>query len=228
MNTKSHIVAFVLYGLFGVVALFMPAKANCAQSVENQTRSGAEIATQNPSTSLWGPPYPFTPDELQQKLIAVLKIPGNDLSEEIVEKMFGMTFQKARTLSPESAPIKITQHEKFYFVYNRAVTDWYFALSMSVRPKLSTFYFTWWSSDNTPEPYIVPMCLDTSSLLKDIRDLNLGWVEELFDPLMMYPHGRPPTHYFHRDNGDLLRVDFVTGTNCMTAFDLTLKTIRGN
>lgn len=227
LSVKSRLVTLALQLLFIAAPFLLYTGAANALTPENPSEPKKEVSLQNPSSNRWGPPYPFTAEELQQKLMQVLRIPANDLSKEKVEEIFAMKFQNSGKLIPDSLNTGLG-HKRFYSVYSKALVDWYFSLGMSVRPTISSFDFTWWAYNNTPEPYVVPMCIDTRKILKDIEVLNVGWIKDLPNPLMVSPHGIIPRHYFSRGKDERLYVDYLPGTTCMTAFDFSIKTTSGD
>lgn len=225
MRAKSYLVAIVPYLLFGAVIFLMQTGIVHAQLVQNQ--SGLENLTtpQRKNSSQWGPPYPFTPDELRQNFMTILSVPANDLSKEKVEKIFGMKFKNSGKLGPESLNYG-PGHEKWYLVYSRSMTDWYFYLGISVTPRKVNFAFTWWSPDSPPDPYKVPICLDIQPILKEIEASRLGWtaVQEMVTP----PDGPIYSYFFRKGKDELLTVSYLPGTTCMTDFIFNVATTNGN
>lgn len=209
-----------------ILPFLLPAHLVQAQSTGMQAKPEKEIVSQNSPLKQWGPPYPFTPDELRQKLMQVLRIPANDLSKGKIEEIFAMQLKNSGTL-PDSISNR-PDHERWYGVYSKTAIDWYFSAGISVVPNRTNFGFGWWSLDRLPDPYIVPMCLDIRPLLKDVEDMKLGWLERLPDPLMKTEHEPDARHYLERGKDDRLNIDYLPGTNCMTSFDISITTSNGN
>jgi hypothetical protein len=226
-DIKSRVVKAALQLFFVVIPVLLHPNMAYAQLNNAQVELDNTTVVSSPSVNQWGPPYPFTAEELQQKLVQVLRIPANDLSKEIVEKIFDMRFQNSGKLAPDSLNYGLDP-KKWYLVYSRSHIDWYFAVGIGVTPQSTNFGFGWWNSDSPPEPYTLPMCMDVQSVLKDINKLNLGWIEELPDPLIVYPHGRIPRLNFNRGKDERLNIDYLPGTNCMTALTFILNTTNGD
>jgi len=197
-----------------------------AQSTSVQTEPEKEAAVQNPALQQWGPSYPFGPDELRQKLMQVLRIPANDLSREKIESIFEMKMQNSDKLLPDSLNDE-SNHGKWYKVYSKATIDWYFSVGIAVVPKMTNFGFRWWNSGNSPHPYVVPMCVDIKSVLKDIKDSNLGWIEVMPDARANL-YGPYTTHDFNHGKGTRMAVDYLPNTTCMTGFSFIVNTTNEN
>lgn len=165
----------------------------------------------------WKPPFPFTPDDIQEKLIQVLRTPADDLSKEKIEKIFDMTIQNSEKLYPAS----LNADSRWYKVFSNATVDWYFGTGITVVPKASYFGFDWWGRGRSPYPYVVPMCLDARSLSEKIASLNLGWIEKKSDPFHT-PHF--DAYLFYRKEGERILINYLPLTMCMISFDLSVMT----
>nr|WP_151201284.1 hypothetical protein [Herbaspirillum sp. B39] len=165
----------------------------------------------------WKPPFPFTPDDIQEKLIQVLGTPADDLSKEKIEKIFDMTIQNSEKLYPAS----LNADSRWYKVFSNATVDWYFGTGITVVPKASYFGFDWWGRGRSPYPYVVPMCLDARSLSEKIGSLNLGWIEKKSDPFQT-PHF--DAYLFYRKEGERILINYLPLTRCMISFDLSVMT----
>ncbi|WP_288392087.1 hypothetical protein [uncultured Herbaspirillum sp.] len=165
----------------------------------------------------WKPPFPFTPDDIQQKLIQVLRTPADDLSKEKIEKIFDMTIQNSEKLDPAS----LNADGRWYKVFSHATVDWYFGTGITVVPKASNFGFDWWGRGRYPYPYVVPMCLDARSLSDKIASLNLGWIEKKSDPFQT-PH--LDAYLFYRKEGERISINYLPFTRCMTLFSFSVRT----
>lgn len=205
------------------MTLMLCAHLTLAQSAGVPAASEKEAVVKNSTSTQWGPPYPFTEDDIRQKLVQVLRVPANDLSKEKIEDIFDMKMLNSDRLLPESL-----NGGKWYNVYSKTSVDWYFVVGVVVLPKKTNFTFTWWNYSRTPDPYVVPMCLNILPLLKDIEVLKLGWVERLPDPLWKPDHGPSPRHEFFRGKDEWLHVDYVFKTNCLTALTFGVNTTNGN
>ncbi|WP_156479893.1 hypothetical protein [Collimonas pratensis] len=220
---EPPLITLTQYLLLGVALLLAHPNIVYAQAIGTQVEPEEKVIVQNSPLKQWGPPYPFTPDELRQKLMQVLRIQENDLSKEKIEGIFEMKMLNSDRLLPESL-----NDGKWYKVYSNASVDWYFAIGISVIPHGTNFGFRWWNLAHSPDPYTVPMCLDILPLLKDIEGLRLGWIEKMPDPLMKSEHGTNPRHYFNRSKDEWLHVDYLPGTNCLTALAFGVNTTNGN
>ncbi|WP_128083131.1 hypothetical protein [Collimonas arenae] len=226
LRIKSRLVTLTLQLFFSAIPFLQYTGAAHAFTLENPSALKGEVDRQNPSSSRWEPPYPFTPEELEQELILILQIPANDLSKEKIEAIFDMKFHNSGTL-PDSIRNR-PDRDRWYMRHSKSGVDWFFATGISIAPQRTNFLFTWWSPESTPEPYVVPMCIDTRKILKDIEALNVGWKEEVSGPLWVSPHGINPRHSFARGKNESLSVDYLPGTTCMTAFAFNVRTTNGD
>jgi len=206
-----------------------------AQSDQVPVAPNRESEMQNQTSNKWGPPYPFTPDEIQDKLMQVLKVPAYELSKEKIEAIFDMKMVISEKVAPELLnvdPEHPEKNTKWYKVRSEAGVDWYFSLGITVVPNQTYFGFSLWNiSKPLPDSPILPMCIDLQKVSEAIEHTNMGW------KLVTLPPGPPPHHgyvdtslYFTRSANpwDSIRVGYLQGTNCMTALNFEINTQNGN
>ena len=217
--------------LIVMMLLFVQFNVAIAQSDQILPLPNREPAMQNQAPNKWGPPYPFTPDEIQDKLMQVLKVPAEELSKEKVEAIFDMKMVNSDKLIAESFnvdPGHPGKNTKWYRVYSQEKVDWYFSLFIAVVPNKTVFGFNLWNpSKPLPVPLTLPMCIDLQKVSEAIEHTNMGW------KLVTLPPGPPPHHgyvdtslYFTKSANpwDSIRVGYLQGTNCMTALSFEINT----
>jgi hypothetical protein len=205
-----------------------------AQSDQIPSTPNNESNMQNQTSNQWGPPYPFTPDEIQDKLIQVLKVPAYELSKEKVEAIFDMKMVISEKVAPELLnvdPEHPEKNTKWYKVRSEAGVDWYFSLGITVVPNQTYFGFSLWNiSKPLPDPPILPMCIDLQKVSEAIEHTNMGW-KLVHAPVTFSLHGYVDTSLYYTRNAnpwDSIRVGYLRGTNCMTALNFEINTQNGN
>ena len=134
-----------------------------AQSVFAE-RSSAGMSNSNIEQSKnFEPPYPFTGDELWGKLLNVIMLSPEGVTDSGIEKILGVQFTK----------IKLSDDE--YVGELKNGRNWYFYMNLSqTKTKVSNILFTW--------KYTVPlqmsrpptgMCIDANRIKNDLE--KNGW-----------------------------------------------------
>lgn len=165
--------------------------------------------TASPARSAtYDPPYPFTADELWEKLTELLAAPNGRVEPARVEQLFGFKFDHLA---------EKPNNPGFYEV--KAHVSWFFDLGVidpQNRWKQWGFYFNWGQTPGQPyNPFpLAPqaMCIDGRHML-DTADKN-GWKLEYDNGLLLKP---PPNSYYTKGDATL-RVIYVGG--CISSLDL--------
>ncbi|WP_105532639.1 hypothetical protein [Solimicrobium silvestre] len=209
--------------------VFVPFNAAIAQNDQTGSTVNSGNNSQNQASIKRESPFSFTPDEMQDKLMQVLKIPAKELSKEKVEAIFGIKMGNPGEVGPESLHEESTHQRKksrWYKSYIQVGVDWSFSLGITVGPNSTGFGFRWWNLKNSSNPFALPMCIDLQKISEAIEHTNMGW--ELFHD----PHGTRHANLsrlFTRSakRFDTVNVEYVDGANCMSAFDFDINT-QGN
>ena len=162
-------------------------------------------------------PYPFSADELMEKILEVAKLPEGYVTKEQVENIFGVKLPPAarRPFNPQKKGDPTGDPMPYE---TEAGKDWYFNVS-SFNPSEteSVFYFTWGDLRHEKvgalhEPP-AGMCINVNKAAPEIE--KLGWVldEEYRDK--RYFHGNS----YRKGKLGHLRIDagnFNSDKNCLT------------
>ncbi len=134
------------------------------------TSSGTYVPRQAPPPpQKYGPPYPFTAEELWQKILKVVAMPEGHVTRAQVERIFGVQLvlqEKATGL--EHASVYVVRHG----------TDWYFGISVTEKgERQSRFSFAWGQArtdyDNALDYPPPGMCIGMDKVNADIA--ARGW-----------------------------------------------------
>jgi hypothetical protein len=203
-----------------------------AQSDQVPVVPNKESDMQNQTSNKWGPPYPFTPDEIQDKLMQVLKVPADELSKEKVEAIFEMKMVNSHDdatdwLNMDSRDSK--KNTKWHGGFSQSKIDWYFFLGINVIPNKTFFRFGWWDfTKPAPNPIVLPMCVNLQKLSEAIEHTNMGW-KLVHLPLTQPLHGYVDTSLHFTKSGTpwdfaSIKVEYLNGSNCMTALAFQINT----
>ena len=129
-------------------------------------------------------PYPFTPDELWQKLLKVVELPEGHVTKQQVESIFDVRLQ---LIDQTNWQFK-TDYPRYSVERGR---DWYFDLVLAEEsPTLSHFHFRWGQDPGRKKniPFPPPphsMCIVASNIMPDIE--QRGWKLKYEHRLINYP-----------------------------------------
>ena len=150
--------------LLGVFS-FAAAGIAATESNANQQSSGNNAI---PEAS-YKAPYPFTADELWEKLLKVAEKPGGYVTKEQVDAIFGVTMQ------PNEEFLK-RYNEKIYSLEREK--NWYFNMSVGDnKPAHSLFFFGWGDvpgqrTVESPSPPPAGMCINVYKIRPNLQRLR--------------------------------------------------------
>lgn len=181
-------------------------KASIAVNIEQHAnKRAAQVQVKQPETS-YEAPYPFTADELWEKLLKVVELPDGYITKERVESIFGVTLK----LDEESQK----KYQKKVYYLKRG-ENWYFDLGVSEYSETETdFYFGW---GNTPgeRPGLFPppppsMCINAFKIMPSIA--QRGWNLK-FESRMV--HDIPNSNDYRKGKMGVLQIGFFPHDNCL-------------
>ncbi len=120
-----------------------------------------------PPARKYGPPYPFTAEELWQKILKVAALPEGHVTREQVERIFGIKL-------PLDADAAKVNHSSIYAV-TRGV-GWYFDMSVMENGKRQSRFTFAWGQARGPNALDYPpsgMCIGMDKVRADIT--TRGW-----------------------------------------------------
>jgi hypothetical protein len=157
-------------------------------------------------------PYPFTANELWEKILKVADQPEGYVTKDQVDKIFGTKME----LNEEFLN---RYHEKIYTLIREK--NWYFNLTAGENvPSRSLFFFSWGDepgqrSAESPPPPPTGMCINIYTIRPDLK--RRGWI------LRQEVRGTSEPIYSdtYRTGGryGVLKIEFLPADNC-------LRTIR--
>lgn len=200
---KGICCAAVLLGFFGAVA-------QVAATPENNSSRGSPDKKKLPEVS-YTAPYPFTADELWEKILKVADQPDGYVKKELVDKIFATTMKLNEEFLNQ-------YHEKIYSLIRGE--NWYFNMSVGDNsPVRSLFFFSWGDgpgqrSAEYPPPPPPGMCINIYKIRPALQ--RQGWV------LMREVRGTSEPVYsdsYRKGRIGVLTMEFLPSENC-------LRTIR--
>jgi len=193
----------VLSGVFS----FAAAGTGATESNANQESSGKNAM---PEVS-YGAPYPFTADELWEKILKVADRPEGYVTKDQVDKIFGTD------MMPNEEFLN-RYHEKIYTLIRGK--DWYFNLSVGDNiPTRSLFFFSWGDEPGQRSSELPPpppgMCINIYKIRPDLQ--RRGWMLRR----EIRGSSEPINSDTYRSGGryGVLKIEFLPSDNC-------LRTIR--
>ena len=119
--------AALLLGLFGVVVQVTATPANNPNQASQDTSKLPEVP--------YSAPYPFTADELWEKILKVADQPNGYVLKDQVDEIFGTKMKLNEEFLKQ-------YHEKIYSLIRGQ--NWYFNMSVGDNnPARSLFFFSW-------------------------------------------------------------------------------------
>jgi hypothetical protein len=201
---------------------------NAAIAQDNQTGTTANSGNtyQNQASNNRESPFFFTPDEMQDKLMLVLKMPAKELSKETVEAIFGTKMVNSGGVGPETLREESTRYGKrtrWYKSYTQVGVDWSFSLGMTTAPNGAIFGFRWGNLSKPHKPFSLPMCIDLQKISEAIEHTNMGW--ELSPGAHGTRHANISLLFTRSANRfDTVNVEYLSDANCMSSFHFVINT----
>ncbi len=202
--------------VFIVAALLMTGVLPAAAGEPNTLNSSSGERT----TTLPGqvpqnvkPRYPFTADELWEKMLKVVAMPDGHVTSEQVEQIFGMKLklmEKANELD----------RSKMYVV--RREIDWYFDMSLFEEARESRFYFGWGFPPGVIRGGFAPpppgMCIDESKVMSAIAALGWKPAGQVRDS-----RGLPDFNRYRKGKMGVIEVGFTRPEKCLLYITISAK-----
>jgi hypothetical protein len=152
-------------------------------------------------------PYPFTANELWEKLLKIAEQPEGYVTKEQVSGIFDVT------MNPDEEYLK-QFHEKIYLLLREK--SWYFNMSVGENiPSRSFFYFSWGEipgqhSAEYPPPSPPGMCINTDRIKPEL--LKRGWLLKRED---VGTHGLAYSDSYRKGRIGVLTIEFFPSDNCL-------------
>lgn len=195
-----------------VLLSFFGAMAQVAATPENNSTQGSPDKKNLPEVS-YTAPYPFTADELWEKILKVADQPGGYVTKEQVDKIFGTNMKLNEEFLKQ-------YHEKIYSLIRGE--NWYFNMSVGENnPARSLFFFSWGEipgqrSLEYPPPPPQGMCINVYSIRPNLQ--MRGWalrqeVRGASEPIYSdsYRNGRI----------GVLTIEFLPSENCLRSIRIS-------
>ena len=199
-------------GIYRVVVLIGIVGAMCQATAapEDNSKQISQDKTALPATS-YAAPYPFTADELWEKILKVAEQPEGYVTRDQVDKIFGTSMKLNEEFLNQ-------YHQKIYTLMREK--DWYFNMSVGDNiPSRSLFFFSWGDAPGQ-RPAELPspppgMCINIYKIRPDLQ--RRGWIlrREIRGSI------EPINSDTYRSGGryGVLKIEFLPSDNC-------LRTIR--
>jgi hypothetical protein len=179
-----------------------------------ESKSGqAALANSAQPQPTYKAPYPFTADELWEKILKVAEQPEGYVTKEQVSGIFDVTMDMDQEYLKQF-------HEKIYPLIREK--SWYFNMSVGENtPVRSFFYFSWGEipgqhSAEFPPPPPQGMCINTYKIRPNLQ--RLGWV------LMREARGtdeHPYSDSYRKGRIGVLTIEFFPSDNCLRSIRIS-------
>jgi len=194
----------VLLCIFGFVAQVNAEPDKNSKQTTQDKKESPEVS--------YTAPYPFTADELWEKILKLADQPEGYVTKDQVDKIFGTNMKLNEEFLNQ-------YHEKIYTLLRER--DWYFNMSVGDNiPSRSLFFFSWGDEpgqrpSELPPPPPSGMCINVYKIRPDLQ--RRGWM------LRREIRGASEPIYSdtYRSGGryGVLKIEFLPSDNC-------LRTIR--
>lgn len=157
-------------------------------------------------------PYPFTVDELWEKILKVAEQPEGYVTKEQVENIFG-------TKTKLNEEFLKQYHEKIYSLEREI--DWYFNMSVGEnRPARSFFFFSWGEvpgqrSAEFPPPPPPGMCINVYKIRPDLP--SRGWLLRREDKGTNELY----SDSYRKGRVGVLTIEFFPSDNCLRSIRIS-------
>jgi hypothetical protein len=197
--------AAVLLGLFGIVA-------QVAATPENDSKQASPDKKMMPEAT-YTAPYPFTDDELWEKMLKVADQPNGYVTKEQVDKIFGTNMKLNGEFLKQ-------YHEKIYSLIRGE--NWYFNMSVGEnKPARSLFFFSWGDipgqrSVENPPPPPSGMCINVYKIRPNLW--RRGWA------LRREVRGTSESIYsdtYRKGRIGVLKIEFLPSDNCLRSYRIS-------
>lgn len=175
------------------------------------TGNRAEAALQTPN---YGPPYPFTREQLWKKMLEIAALPNGYVTRSDVERNFGVTLKAPLKRAPEgnTSHIHVVQ----------AGVSWYFDMGVEeISATESDFHFQWGRPPGTPldrftglPPLPAGMCItreDVTSGLDAAGWQLIGRTPEKSEVGKGVWAAMPNFRHYHKNERGMLYVEYQEG-----------------
>jgi hypothetical protein len=205
-GVKQHICLVAV-----LLSVFWAAAAVAAASGKHSNQASSD-RQQLPQIS-YTAPYPFTADELWEKLLKAADKPEGYVTKAQAENIFGTTMKLNEEFLKQ-------YHEKIYSLEREK--NWYFNMSVGEnRPARSFFYFNWGDmpgqrSAESPPPPPPGMCINIYMIRPNLQ--RSGWV------LRREARGTnqlPYSDTYRKGRIGVLIIEFLPSDNCLRSIRIS-------
>jgi hypothetical protein len=195
----------VLLSIFAVAAEVTAAPGNQSNQASSDKKQPSEIS--------YKAPYPFTADELWEKLLKVAEQPEGYVTKQQSENIFGTAMKLNEGFLKQ-------YHEKIYSLEREK--NWYFNMSVGDnRPARSFFFFSWGDipgqrSAEFPPPPPQGMCINVYMIRPSLQ--RRGWV------LRREARGTDQLPYgdtYRKGRIGVLTIEFFPSDNCLRSIRMS-------
>lgn len=186
--------------------------ADVTAASESEAYRASSVKKSIPEVS-YKAPYPFTADELWEKLLKVAELPGGYVTKEQVGAIFEVT------MKPNVEFLK-QYHEKLYSLEREK--NWYFNMSVGDnKPAHSLFFFSWGNipgqrTAEFPPPSPAGMCINVYKIRPNLQ--RLGWA------LKREARGTnqlPYSDSYRKGRIGVLTIEFFPSDNCLRSIRIS-------
>jgi hypothetical protein len=201
---NSIIYVVVLLSIFGIAAEVSATPESNSNQVPPDKKEKSETSYQAP--------YPFTADELWEKILKVAEQPNGYITKEQVENIFGVTMNLNEEFLKQ-------YHAKVYTLIRGK--SWYFDMSIGDNiPTRSLFFFNW---GEIPGQHTVKFSPPPTGMCIDVNKIGAalamrGWVLRREDKGI---DGLPDSNSYRKLKIGTLAIEFSPSDNCLLSIRIT-------